>query len=90
MVSVNPLDRTVRTSRGTVIGYDRLVISPGIQLNWDNVTKVRSGTAIFHPPMGPIKCAGAPQKIAYLASDYYGVDHLSCVQFLLMNTQVTA
>jgi sulfide:quinone oxidoreductase len=99
VVSVNPLDRTVRTSRGTVIGYDRLVVSPGIQLNWDkipglsenlgrggvssnyrydlasytwdNVKKLRSGTAIFHQPMGPIKCAGAPQKIAYLASDYW-------------------
>ena len=27
------------------------------------------GTALFTQPMGPIKCAGAPQKIAYLAAD---------------------
>jgi len=30
-----------------------------------------SGTAVFTMPSGPIKCAGAPQKIAYLASDHW-------------------
>lgn len=30
-----------------------------------------SGTAVFTMPSGPIKCAGAPQKIAYLACDYW-------------------
>ena len=29
---------------------------------------LRSGTAVFTMPSGAIKCAGAPQKIAYLAS----------------------
>ncbi|MFY9331459.1 MAG: FAD/NAD(P)-binding oxidoreductase [Candidatus Nanopelagicales bacterium] len=38
---------------------------------WENVQRTRSGTAIFHMPAGPIKCAGAPQKIAYLAADYW-------------------
>ena len=32
---------------------------------------MRSGTAVFAMPSGPIKCAGAPQKIAYLAADYW-------------------
>ena len=32
---------------------------------------MRSGTAVFTMPSGPIKCAGAPQKIAYLAADYW-------------------
>jgi sulfide:quinone oxidoreductase len=32
---------------------------------------MRSGTAVFTMPAGPIKCAGAPQKIAYLAADYW-------------------
>jgi sulfide:quinone oxidoreductase len=99
VVSVDPDAHTVTTSRGTVIGYDRLVVSTGIQLNWngipgleqalgsggvssnysyelapvtwDHVRRTRSGTAIFHMPPGPIKCAGAPQKIAYLACDYW-------------------
>jgi sulfide:quinone oxidoreductase len=38
---------------------------------WDLIRKMRSGTAIFTMPAGPIKCAGAPQKIAYLAADYW-------------------
>jgi sulfide:quinone oxidoreductase len=38
---------------------------------WENVQRTTSGTAVFHMPMGPIKCAGAPQKIAYLAADYW-------------------
>lgn len=29
------------------------------------------GTAVFTMSAGPIKCAGAPQKIAYLAADYW-------------------
>jgi len=38
---------------------------------WDFIRGTRSGTAVFMMPSGPIKCAGAPQKIAYLASDYW-------------------
>lgn len=38
---------------------------------WSNIAALRSGRALFTMPSGPIKCAGAPQKIAYLASDYW-------------------
>ena len=38
---------------------------------WDFIRNMRSGSAVFMMPSGPIKCAGAPQKIAYLASDYW-------------------
>ncbi|MEN4445981.1 FAD-dependent oxidoreductase [Mycobacterium sp. SMC-18] len=38
---------------------------------WDFIRNLRSGTAVFTMPSGAIKCAGAPQKIAYLASDYW-------------------
>ena len=38
---------------------------------WDFIRTMRSGTAVFTVPSGAIKCAGAPQKIAYLASDYW-------------------
>ena len=38
---------------------------------WDFIQNTRSGTAVFMMPSGPIKCGGAPQKIAYLASDYW-------------------
>jgi sulfide:quinone oxidoreductase len=38
---------------------------------WDFIRATRSGTAVFTMPGGPIKCGGAPQKIAYLAADYW-------------------
>ena len=38
---------------------------------WDFIRNTRSGTAVFTMPSGPIKCAGAPQKIAYLACDHW-------------------
>ncbi len=96
---VDPENRTVTTANGAVVGYDHLVVSPGIQLDWDEipgmreamdspnvssnytfetapktwdlVRNLRKGTAVFTMPAGPIKCAGAPQKIAYLAADHW-------------------
>jgi sulfide:quinone oxidoreductase len=38
---------------------------------WENIRSMRTGTAVFTMPSGPIKCAGAPQKIAYLACDHW-------------------
>ncbi len=38
---------------------------------WDFIRNTRSGSAVFTMPSGPIKCAGAPQKIAYLAADHW-------------------
>jgi sulfide:quinone oxidoreductase len=38
---------------------------------WDFIRETRSGSAVFMMPSGPMKCAGAPQKIAYLAADYW-------------------
>lgn len=35
---VNPEDRTVTTESGKVIGYDRLVVSPGIHYNWEKIS----------------------------------------------------
>ncbi len=97
--AVDPDNRTVTCADGTVYGYDVLIVSPGIQLDWtrtegledtlgrngvssnyrfdlaprtwDFIRNTKSGTAVFMMPSGPIKCAGAPQKIAYLASDYW-------------------
>ena len=96
---IDPEANSVRLASGTTVTYDRLIVAPGIQLNWngipgladamgkdgvssnydyylapktwENVQRTRSGTAVFHMPAGPIKCAGAPQKIAYLAADFW-------------------
>lgn len=38
---------------------------------WDFIRQTRSGSAVFMMPSGPMKCAGAPQKIAYLAADHW-------------------
>jgi sulfide:quinone oxidoreductase len=90
---------SVALAGGGTVGYDQLVMAPGLQLDfeavpglaesvgtrgvssnyrvdlaprtWDFVRAVRRGTAIFTMPAGPIKCGGAPQKIAYLAADWW-------------------
>jgi sulfide:quinone oxidoreductase len=36
---------------------------------WEQIRALRRGTALFTQPPMPIKCAGAPQKALYLASD---------------------
>ncbi|GAA1347032.1 NAD(P)/FAD-dependent oxidoreductase [Arthrobacter roseus] len=97
--ATDPDAKTVTLASGAVVGYDYLVVCPGIQLDWDKlpglpealktpsvssnyrfdlapktwnmIRSLRSGTAVFTMPAGPIKCAGAPQKIAYLAADYW-------------------
>lgn len=40
---------------------------------WEFIRPLRGGTALFTAPSGAIKCAGAPQKIAYLASDWWRI-----------------
>ncbi|KAG6820594.1 hypothetical protein H0H93_014510 [Arthromyces matolae] len=38
---------------------------------WSDIESLRSGQAIFTQPAGIIKCAGAPQKIMWMAWDRY-------------------
>ncbi|KAJ7219231.1 sulfide-quinone oxidoreductase, partial [Mycena pura] len=38
---------------------------------WTDIDALRSGNAIFTQPAGVIKCAGAPQKIMWMAWDRY-------------------
>ncbi|KAL1409633.1 hypothetical protein Q8F55_003629 [Vanrija albida] len=89
---------------GSKVGYEYLVVAPGIELKWSKVkglpeaianpaqSKVGSiysydtvdkawdlirdfqpgnGEAVFTQPFGPVKCAGAPQKVAYLSNSYW-------------------
>lgn len=99
VAQIHPDEHTVTLASETEVSYDYLVVSPGIQLDWDRIPGMaeairtptvssnylfdlapktwklikgmRKGTAVFTMPSGPIKCAGAPQKIAYLAADYW-------------------
>lgn len=106
----DPDRNSVILADGQRIGYDWLVVCPGLQLDWDRIDGLRQtlgrngvcsnydpelaaytwdcirslqgGTALFTQPEMPIKCPGAPQKIAYLAAD-----HLRRRQ-LLDNTEI--
>lgn len=56
------------------LGHDGVVsnyLATTAPKTWEAIRTLRSGTALFTMPSGPIKCAGAPQKIAYLAADYW-------------------
>ena len=97
--AVYPEQQLITTKTGAAIEYDRLVLCPGLQLDWTHlpglaesvgthgigttyrhdlaavtwnmIRELRSGTAVFAMPRNPIKCPAAPQKIAYLAADWW-------------------
>ncbi|MEY2761724.1 MAG: hypothetical protein RLZZ96_1624 [Bacteroidota bacterium] len=94
-----PETNTLTLADGTELGYDYLIVAPGIQLNWGDIKglketlgkngvcsnysfetapytweciqNTKGGKALFTNPHTPIKCGGAPQKIMYLAADYF-------------------
>lgn len=94
----DPDNDRVTLDDGRTLGYEALVVAPGIELDWDRVKGLREvlgtrgvcsnyspqtvaytweclrnfqgGNAIFIQPPPPLKCAGAPQKIAYLTADH--------------------
>lgn len=96
---LDPDEQVVTTASGSRIGYDVLVLCPGLELAWDRVPglleavatpfassnytpelapktaelmrRFRGGRALFTAPGTPVKCPGAPQKAAYLASDHW-------------------
>jgi sulfide:quinone oxidoreductase len=97
--SFQPEQNRVTLRDGRHLEYDYLVVSPGLQINWQKVKglkeavgkdgvcsnydyntvdstwaairSLKSGNAVFTQPSGVIKCGGAPQKICYLAEDYF-------------------
>ena len=61
-------------------------LAPSAEYTWECVKSFRGGTALFTQPAMPIKCAGAPQKVMYLAADHFrrtGVAGKTKVEFLL-------
>lgn len=40
---------------------------------WEFISNFAGGTALFTQPNTPVKCGGAPQKIAYLAEDHFNI-----------------
>ncbi|KAJ3348109.1 hypothetical protein GGF32_006392 [Allomyces javanicus] len=45
--------------------------SDAVRSTWPAIQALKKGTALFTMPSTPIKCAGAPQKIAYLAEEHW-------------------
>ncbi|GAB4546299.1 MAG: FAD/NAD(P)-binding oxidoreductase [Phycisphaerales bacterium] len=42
-----------------------------VDSTWDAIRNFKGGTALFTEPTTGVKCGGAPQKIMYLAEDYF-------------------
>ena len=42
-----------------------------VDSTWRTINQFSGGTALFTHPAGPVKCGGAPQKIMYLADDWF-------------------
>ena len=42
-----------------------------VDKTWEFIKSFKGGNAVFTHPATPIKCGGAPQKIAYLADDHF-------------------
>lgn len=58
---------------------------------WECLKNFNGGNAVFTQPTTPIKCGGAPQKIMYLAADYFrrnGLDKKSNVVFATPGTVI--
>ncbi len=65
---------------GAVEGLEQTLGKNGVASNysyelapytWECVNNFKGGRALFTQPPMPIKCAGAPQKILYLAADHW-------------------
>lgn len=54
-------------SNGVSTNYSRQYVCQ----TWEFIKNLKSGKALFTYPSTPIKCAGAPQKIMYLADDWF-------------------
>ncbi|KAI5456937.1 hypothetical protein BGZ63DRAFT_417311 [Mariannaea sp. PMI_226] len=97
----SPENNQITLENGDRIGYEHLVVAPGLKINTDSIKglpealadprapvssiysyetvskvfptiqQLEKGHAIFSQPAGVIKCAGAPQKIMWLALDHW-------------------
>lgn len=58
---------------------------------WEMISQFKGGQAIFTQPSTPVKCGGAPQKIAYLAEEHFcdaGVRERTEITFASANPSI--
>ncbi|RAL60123.1 hypothetical protein DID88_000748 [Monilinia fructigena] len=75
----SPDQNFITLKNGDKLNYDQLVVAPGITVDVGSVKGLsfvpfksfKKEKAIFTQPAGVIKCAGAPQKIMWLALDHW-------------------
>lgn len=95
----HPEENKIELGSGQMVGYEMLLVAPGIQIDWhkveglpqtlgkngvcsnfdfhqaeytwESINSMKGGTAVFSFPSTPIKCAGAPQKIMWLAEETF-------------------
>lgn len=56
-----------------------------VESTWESIKNVKDGRVIFTQPSTPMKCAGAPQKIMYLADEAFrrrGVRDKTTIEFV--------
>lgn len=64
-----------------------------VDKTWDTIRSFKGGKALFTQPSTPIKCGGAPQKICYLAEDYFrkqGIREQCDVSFITATPSIFA
>lgn len=64
-----------------------------VDKTWEFIRSFKGGNAVFTQPATPIKCGGAPQKIAYLADDAFrkaGVRDQSTIIFATAGAAIFA
>lgn len=64
-----------------------------VDKTWEFIKNFKGGHAVFTQPNTPIKCGGAPQKIVYLADDYFsksGVRDKTKITFALNTDTIFA
>ncbi|MDE5413427.1 NAD(P)/FAD-dependent oxidoreductase [Alkalihalobacterium chitinilyticum] len=62
-----------------------------VDYTWDAIRNFKGGRAIFTHPNTPVKCGGAPQKIMYLAEEFFeevGVRNETEIIFNSANTAI--
>jgi sulfide:quinone oxidoreductase len=90
----------IQLNWGSIKGLQEAIGKDGVCSNysyeyvgktWELIRNFQGGTAIFTHPATPIKCGGAPQKIAYLADEAFrrqGVRDKTTIIFATANAGI--